>query len=334
MRRKMAGLLVVSLMMSLIACGSGSSTASDTAPANNAEVSSEATDNQSTEKETSAAVKPEDDKKDTLLEKPESQPEETPAAGPEVTFEPFTPIDNDECLVTIKELDPDNAWGYTIKVGLENKSSDKTYMFSVSTASVNGVEDDPFFAAEVAPGKKANDSIIFSSDTLKKNGITDFTDIELDFRVYDSDDWSADDVVNESFHIYPYGEDKATAFVREQQESDQILVDNDAATVVVTSKEKDSIWGYTLNLFIVNKADKEIMISADDATINGYMADPFFATSVQSGKCAFTSMSWSDSTLEENDITDIEEIEFKLRGYDPNNWDADDFFNEVVVVQP
>lgn len=162
----------------------------------------------------------------------------------------------------------------------------------------------------------------------------DYTDIELTFRVYDSDDWSADEAARETVHIYPYGEDKAVRFVRETKATDNVIVDNDDVTVIVTGYEKDDIWGYTVNLFLVNKTDKNIMFSADDASVNGYMADPFYATTVVAGKCAFSSMSWSDSMLEDNNITAVEEIEFKLRAYDSNDWSGGDFFNETVTLKP
>ena len=324
MKKTIANLFMASItvaMLSLAACGSSGASSSSTSP-----TSSQTSDEKSTQAESSET--------ETNSESASAASEETTLGTQDVSFESFTPIDNDECSVTIKDIDPDNMWGYTVKVGLENKSSDKTYMFSVNTASVNGVVADPLFAKEVAPGKKANEDISFNASDLKENGITDFTDIEMEFRVYDTNDWSADDVAKEVFHIYPYGEDKAITFERDSQASDEVLVDNDNVTVILTGKTEDPIWGYTLKLFIVNKTDTEIMVSADEASVNGYMADPFFAKSVPSGKCAFTSMSWSDSTLKENDITTIEEIEFKLRVYDNNNWTGDDFFNEVITVTP
>ena len=316
MRKRLASMVAAVLMMSLAACGSGNSSARSTSAENQSTTANESVQEHASDKSSQAT---------------------TTTAVPEVSFEAFTPIDNDECSVTIKELDPKSAWGYTVKVVLENKSADKTYMFSVETASVNGVVADPLFAKEVAPGKKANESIIFMASELKENGITDFTDIDISFRVYDSNDWSADNVADETFHIYPQGEDKAVSFVRSSQSSDQILVDDDNVTVIITGKEDDSIWGYTLKLFIVNKTDTEIMVSADEASVNGYMLDPFFAKSVPAGKCAFSSMSWPHSALEENGITEvtqIEGIEFKLRVYDSNNWSASDFFNDVIKVTP
>lgn len=316
MRKRLASMVAAVLVMSLAACGSGNSSASSTSSENQSTTANESVQERASDKDSQAS---------------------TTTAVPGVSFEAFTPIDNDECSVTIKELEPKSVWGYTVKVGLENKSSDKTYMFSVKTASVNGVVADPLFATEVAPRKKANESIIFMASELKENGITDFTDIEFAFRVYDSNDWSADNVADETFHIYPYGKDKAVSFIRDSQSSDQVLVDDDNVTVIITGKEDDPIWGYTLKLFIVNKTGTEIMVSADEASVNGYMMDPFFAKSVPSGKCAFTSMSWSHSALEENgisEVTEIEGIEFKLRVYDSNNWSASDFFNDVIKVTP
>lgn len=252
----------------------------------------------------------------------------------EITFTEMVAVDNDECSIKITGIEADNMWGYTIKALLENKSAEKTYMFSVETAAINGVQCDPSFATEVAAGKKSNVEISFSGDELEENGITEYTDIELTFRVYDSNDWTADAVAKETIHIYPYGEDKAVNFVREAQDSDNVIIDNDYVSVIVTGYEKDEIWGYTVNLFLLNKTDKNVMFSVDEASVNGFMADPFYATSVSAGKCAFSSMAWSDTTFEENSIREVETIEFKFRAYDEDNWSGDDFANETITLNP
>ena len=246
----------------------------------------------------------------------------------------FTVVDNSECTVIITGIDPDNMWGYTVETYLENKSADKTYMFSVTDAAINGVECDPLFATEIAPGKKSNKEINFSDKTLKSNGVGDFTDIELSFKVYDSNDWSADPVALQTVNLYPYGEDKATKFVREQKPTDGVIVDNDQVSAILTDIDEDGFWGYTINLYLENNTDKEMMFSVDDVSINGYMADPFWAKSVGAGKVAFTSLSWSDSTLEKNGITSVDQIEMTFKIKDANDWRADPIFNEIVTLEP
>lgn len=306
MKKLTALLLALVLLLSLAACGEGTKN-NETKPVDN-------TDSPAvSQEETEQTAEP---------------------SGREITFTELTAVDNEECAITVTGIEPDNIWGYTIKALLENKSAEKTYMFSVDSAAINGVQCDPFFAAEVAPGKKANKEISFSTDELEENGITEFTDIELTFRVYDSEDWSADDVAMQTVHIYPFGEDQAAAFVRQPQDSDTVLVDNDAATVIVTGYAHDDIWGYTVKLFLINKTDKNLMFTTDEASVNGFMADPFFATTILAGKCAFKSVSWSDETFEENGISEVETIEFLLRAYDSDDWTAEDLVNEAITLNP
>lgn len=251
-----------------------------------------------------------------------------------VTFSEVVAVDNPECSIKITGIDPDNLWGYTLKAQLENKSSEKTYMFSVESAAINGVQCDPFFATEVAAGKKSNNDISFTDDVFEKNDIGDFTDIELTFRVYDSNDWTAENVAKETIHIYPYGEEKAVKFTRESKASDNIIIDNEHVTVIVTGYEKDDIWGYNVNLFLINKTNNSAMFSVDEASINGFMLDPFYATSVSANKCLFSSITWLDTTLTENEITTIEEIEFKFRAHNADDWTAEDYANQLITLKP
>lgn len=310
MKKLVPLLLALTLMMSLVACGGGTSSNNGDKPSTSSQ-SGENNDNNSAE----------DNKSNTEEEN-------------KITFEEIVVVDNDECVIKITEIDPDNMWGFSLKAQLENKSADKTYMFSVESAAINGVQCDPFFASEVAAEKKANEEISFSDSSLEENGVGEFSDIELTFRVYDSNDWTADEVAKETVHVYPYGEDKAVAFVRETRASDNVIIDNEYVTITVIGYENDDIWGYTVNLFLQNKTDSTVMFSVDEASVNGYMADPFYANSVSAGKCAFSSMSWSDTTLEENGITEVEEIEMLFRAYDADNWTGDDFANQTITLNP
>jgi hypothetical protein len=45
-------------------------------------------------------------------------------------------------------------------------------------------------------------------------------------------------------------------------------------------------------------------------------------------------MSWSDTTFEENDITQVEEIEMLFNVYDSNDWMADKLINETITLKP
>lgn len=316
MKRFIAFLCVLAVLSSLAACGSGEEETTVESIAAQSVSQEEALP----EENTSAA------------ETKASEEAEVPAVA--VPFEEIIVVDNEHCTIKVTGIDADNMWGYTLKAYLENKSADKTFMFSVISAAVNGVEIDPMFASEVAAGKKSNEEITFMSDELNMAGIEEYTDIELNFRVYDTNDWSADDVAQASVHVYPYGEEGAVRYERKQQIEDIILADNEYATVVVADCEWDNIWGYSVNLFIENKSDVSIMVAIDEASVNGYMVDPFYADSVSAGNCAFSSITWFEEDLKANGITEVENIEFALRIYDENDWMADDFFYDKVTLNP
>ena len=138
--------------------------------------------------------------------------EEAGLVDESITFEGMTAIDNDECAIILEDIDPNDDWGYAIHAELQNKSADKKLTFDIDNAYVNGVESNPYFAVDVAPGKKAKGTISF--DKTDAHGITDFSDIEIWFHVYDSEDWSEGTVAKEVVHVYPHGEESAAPYMR------------------------------------------------------------------------------------------------------------------------
>lgn len=309
MKKRIILALGLALALLLSGCGSGSSKSNDSA-------SHEQTTQDQPAQEDAQEQKDEPTKQDV-------------SDFPETVL-----LDNESCAVKVKSIDPDSLWGYTLKVELENRSADTTYRFSVNSACVNGVMCDPLFASEVAPGMKANEDINFPLSTLEDNGVGEPTDIEINFRVYDADDWTADDVAAETVHVYPLGAESAAAYVREPQPDDNVIVDNDQVSVTVVGYRDDPLWGYTADFYLVNKTDRTVMFSAGDVSVNGYMADPLFAMAVAPGRSGFRSMSWSDSKLEENGIEAVETIVFTLRAYDTDDWMAGDYVNQSVTLEP
>lgn len=266
----------------------------------------------------------------------------TQATTPQTPTDPVTPphsfngqtvVDNDYCTIKITGIDPNNTWGYTLDVYLENKSADTDYMFSLSFSSVNGLGMDALFATEVAPGKKANEQIHFTDRELNAL-VGQFTDIELTFQVTDANDWLAKPVANPTVHIYPYGEENVKVYQRPGEETDTLVLDTDAVTIIVTEYTMDDIWGYCAKLFLVNKTDKDLMFSVDDVSVNGFMLDPLYADLVEGGKCAYSFISWLESDLQDNGITEVNNIELTLRVYDSTDWMTDDVVNMKVELKP
>lgn len=245
-------------------------------------------------------------------------------------------VDNEHCTFTIVGVENDGFHGISFKVFLENKTPDVKLMFSIDEVSINGYMTDPFWAKEVAAGKKANDSFSFSRSDLEEIGITNADEVIFKLRIYNSDDWFADEYVDEVFTVYPTGLSAEEVVYPERRTSsgEKVIVNNDQLTFIILGSTDDNIWGYTLNCFIENKTDVAMMISWDDVSVNGFMIDPFWAETVAPGMRSYAQISFSTSQFEENAITEVENIEFTMRAYDSNNWSADDFVKESFVYEP
>lgn len=255
--------------------------------------------------------------------------------GNEFSFTELVAVNNSECMITITSLEEDEIWGLVINIQLENKSSNKKYMFTTSSIYVNGVYCSSSLVKEVAAGKKANDKIYISDSDFEYEDIGEYSDIELAFRVYNSDDWLEDDVVNESVHVYPYGQNNAFIYNRPSKATDEVIVDNAYVKVIVTGYEMDDLFGYVVSLYLINKTDKAVTFNVEDASINGFMLDPFFARTISKGKQAFAELDWSIYDLEENNITTIEEIEFLLEAHEENDWFGENYFvNQTITLNP
>lgn len=333
MKKSLAIFVMLLLLLTMVACGTegNDSKTSDVAAGKTDQSQIESKDSAATN---SSATETSTDATGTTAASQEApETSESSSDQPTVAFEELTVVDNDQCLVKITGFEKDEYFGYKLKVYLENKTSDKDLRCSVTAAAVNGVSWNPYFAVEVAPGKKKNDSITFMDDTLQAL-LPKFTDIELTMRVYDSNDWMADDFAKETVHIYPYGADQASLYVRESQPTDTVLVDNDQISIVVTGYDPDGYFGYTMNTYLVNKTDKALVFNCDDASVNGFMCDPFWMETVPAGKVSFSSMDWSESSFQENGIDQVEEIEMSIMVYEEDNWSSDGIFKETFTLKP
>jgi hypothetical protein len=61
-------------------------------------------------------------------------------------------------------------------------------------------------------------------------------------------------------------------------------------------------------------------ISVDDMSINGFMMEPYFSTTVYDGKKSIDDITVFSSDLEKNGIESIEEVELKFHIYDAESY--------------
>ena len=240
-----------------------------------------------------------------------------PATGSASDFSQVI-VDNEDLYFAIKNVRADAALGYTWKAYVENRT-DKNLMFSFEKVSVNGVMCDLFWAEVINSGKKGNCEITWMRDALQKRGIDEVTQVDFTLNVYNDDDYTEAPLMHDPFTVCPLGEDKASETVRESADTDQVLVDNDSCSVIVTGFEPDNSWGFAMQVYLVNKTDKDLVFSANNTSVNGIMCDPFWADIVAAGKRSYATVLWDKNALAENEITEVKEISLPMIVYSDND---------------
>jgi len=115
---------------------------------------------------------------------------------------------------------------------------------------------------------------------------------------------------------------------------EQVLVEDDNITVKFTGTQEDSLWGYTVKVYLENNTEKDLMFSVDDVSVNGFMCDPFWASTVAAGKKTNEKITFSEAAFAENGIEAVEEISFTLHVYDSNDLSADSLLKKTFTVNP
>lgn len=214
----------------------------------------------------------------------------------------------EDLTITATKYVTDSIWGNGIKVLIENNDT-KDLGISCNALIVNNYMITDLFSASVASGKKANETIYLSSSDLEAAGIENVGQIEFYFHVYDSNSYSTlydSECVTLKTSAYEQMDITLNEYGAE-------LYNKNGIKIVGKFADEDSFWGTAVLLYIENTSDKNVNVSCDDMSINGFMVTPYFHSTVYANKMAMDTITILSSDLEENDITSIDEIELKFR---------------------
>ena len=253
----------------------------------------------------------------TVTSAPTATPDKTPAPAA-VTIEEAVLVEQDEIRITAKSLKLDGWLGPEIKLLIENNSS-KSITVQIRNASVNGYMIDTMMSVDIAPGKKANDSITLMKSDLDAAGIKTIADIEFSFHIFDSNSW---DTLYDS-NIIRIETSEADGYVYTFDDSgDSAYVGNGVEIVVKGLAEDNSLFGPSIVVYISNTSSKNVTVQVRDVSINGFMIDTIFSCDVLVGKHAIDTITFMSNDLEENEIESIESVELSFHIINSDSWDT------------
>lgn len=247
----------------------------------------------------------------------EETAEETTASG-EITIEEAVLLDEAGVKITATGMDYEDFWGPAIKLLIEN-NSEKALTFQARNVSVNGYMVDSSMSEDVAAGKKANTTLSFMDSSLETCGINTIADMEFSFHVFDSAEW-------ETYLDSALVQVKTSAtdgFEYIYDDSGTPVYEGNGVKIVAKGvSENDSIFGPGLVLYLHNSGDVSVTVQVRDVSVNGFMIDPMFSCELGAGKHAIDAVTFFESDLEENGITEITDLELYFHIFDTEEWET------------
>lgn len=233
--------------------------------------------------------------------------EETTTTSGDVTIEETVLYDANDIKVTATRFDADALLGPELQILIENNSA-QNYVIQADYCVVNGYMITDLLSADIAAGKKSNESMTFLSSTLERCGINTITDIRIDLKVIDPDTYQT---------LFTMGEatlnTSAAGSYTQSYDDSGVELYNENGIRVVALGIADDLLGKSVRFYVENNSAQHIAVSGDNVSVNGFMVTELMYSDCVANARDVAEMTLLSSELEQNGITDITEIDLTLR---------------------
>lgn len=298
MKKIIALMLGIALLLSLCACGKAS------------------TEGEVVVRSVPRAASAENAEEEPTPTPQEPEPTAVPAsnAASAYTLTDYVVVKDDNCAFIITGFE-ENEFVLFMNAVCENYT-DKAQVFLIEAASANGIMVNPLLIETVAAGAQADTQMIVDKGTLALYGITTVEELAFSLTVSSKEGYPVDYLLQgEEYVVYPTGltADTISAYAeREPQAGDIVLLDDETLTFIITGNSTDSYWGYQVHCYIVNKTDKTLVITSKDESVNGKPIETPFIERILPGKRCYTDLYFMPKNLDEIGVTTVTDVTFTL----------------------
>lgn len=224
--------------------------------------------------------------------------------------------DSEGIRITVKGLEENTMTGTRVRVLVEN-GTERNIAFSADLFVVNGVTMPGYLYTEVAAGMKANDAIELYRDSLETAGILKIGTIRgVDARIVDTDTY--DTLRRVPFEVETAYEEHLDY---EPDESGVELYSTEDVTVIA-QVISDEFYGKTARLLVDNDGDRDVIVEAENVSVNGFTLDAWLYDTVCAGTVRYCQLDLFEMGLAENGIEQIEDVTFRLNILDAESYDT------------
>ena len=250
---------------------------------------------------------------------------ETEAPAPATAINEIVIYDENNIKITATGLDFGTMFGAEVKFLLEN-NTDKNIALSGDYFAVNGITLYGSLYIEAAAGKKANGALTIFTDDLQRAQITDLATISSGTAyIFDTDSY-------ETLYQVPFALETTanSTYTQPIDESGELLFEQNGVTIIAQTMS-DSLTGKTVQLFVKNETGKDINISGENISVNGFTLDAWLYDTIYKDTVSYCLLELYSTSLEENNIETVEEITFTVSIIDPVSYSTLNTSGELQI---
>jgi len=244
----------------------------------------------------------------------ETDPAATEAPEQQVTLAETVLYDQDGVRITATGLDMQAVLGPELSFQVEN-STQQNLVVQPEWCTVNGYMMSDLFSADVAAGKKANDTMYFPSSSLERCGIDTVTDIAMELKILDGETYQTLATTG----TVTLQTSAAGSYTQTYDDSGEEIYNANGIRVVMQRQAED-LFGQEIHFYLENTSDRAVVVQSEDVSVNGYMISNWLYADLIPGAHAVEALTLFTSDMEENGIETIETVELALNIVDAETY--------------
>ena len=191
---------------------------------------------------------------------------------------------------------------------------------------VNGITMNGYLYIDVAAEKKANGVLEIYTDSLQVAGIEQIATVNaVDAYIYDTDSYET--IVNTPFAVTT---SLGAEYRQALDETGDVLYESNGVAVI-SKIISDGLFGKTVLLYVRNESGKNVIIQGENISVNGFTIDAWLYDNVYADTVRFCGLDIFTTALEENGITEIEDVSFTISIIDPQSFNTIASSDEIQI---
>lgn len=225
--------------------------------------------------------------------------------------------DDGYITVRAKSLGYEDFYGPVVGFEIDNFSESNISVESLMVI-VNGCVFPATFYAEVPAYESAEGVLYLYESELNTLKIAEIRKIKVKLSISNPDTFE-NIGASELTEIYF---DEKVSVPSDMSYGEEIISHNGVTIYIENIKKYDSdSYDYVAGIFVANTNDKDVIVRAEDVTVNGTEIDPNCIITAPASSNAYYELSFYKPTLKENKIDNIEEIIMSFGVFDGTDFE-------------